>query len=407
MQMPDETLSRLKIDKSSAPLKRAGRKKMLSIAGVLILFVLISGLYFSGIIANRATVQVTVVRQVYPSQSITLLNASGYVVAQRKAAVASKITGRIISVAVEEGNEVKKGDILARLENDDAVAAFRQAAANIELAQADRKRAQAELHDASLNRNRKKELLQNELISKGDYDAAEARYKKAVAGVAGGDAAIKAARAALRSAEVTVEYANIRAPFDAVILTKNADIGDIVTPIGAAAEAKAAVVTIADMNSLQAEVDVSESNLKYVKAGQPCEIYLDALPDTRFRGRVHMIVPTADRTRASVLVKVKFMEKDSRILPEMSVKVAFLERPLTPEEFSSRVAAHRDSFVNRNGNTIVFLVNGNYAEERRVQTGDSFGEMTEILDGISVGARIILRPPENLKDGTKVAIVEE
>lgn len=405
--MPDETLSKLKIDKGSISDLRTSRKRRIIVTGLIILLLLFGILYLSGTLGNRAAVQVTVVRNIYPSQSVTLLNASGYVVAQRKAAVASKITGRIVSIAVEEGNEVKKGDILATLENDDAVAALRQAAANLELARADRERAKAEFNDAVLNRNRKKELFQSELISQGDYDASDARYKKAVAGLGGADAAIKAAEAAVRSAEVTVEYANIRAPFDAVILTKNADIGDIVTPIGAAAEAKAAVVTIADMNSLQAEVDVSESNLKYVEVEQPCEIYLDALPDTRFRGRVHMIVPTADRTRASVLVKVKFMEKDSRVLPEMSVKVAFLKRPLRPEELVPRIAVHQDSVAERDGQTFVFFVNGDYAQERRVQTGDVFGDMIEILDGLSAGDRIIVRPPDNLKDGSKIAIIEE
>ncbi|UCE78806.1 MAG: efflux RND transporter periplasmic adaptor subunit [Nitrospiraceae bacterium] len=405
--MSDETLSKLRIDKGAISERGTSRKKRIVITGVLILLVLFSILYISGIIVRRTAVRVTVVRKIYPSQSITVLNASGYVVAQRKAAVASKITGRIISISVEEGNEVRKGDVLARLENEDAVAAARQATANLELARAEREKAKAELHDALLSRNRKKELLQNELVSQGDYDAADARYKKAVAGLASADAAIKAAEAALRSAEVTVEYANIRAPFDAVVLTKNADIGDIVTPIGAAAEAKAAVVTIAAMNSLQAEVDVSESSLTYVKVGQPCEIYLDALPDTRFQGVVHMIVPTADRTRASVLVKVKFLEEDSRILPEMSAKVAFLERPLNPKEFMSRIAVHEKSVVKRNGKTIVFLVTENYAEERPIKTGDVFDEMVEILDGLSVGDKIVLQPPESLKDGTKIAIIEE
>ncbi len=405
--MPDETLSKLRIDKGAISERGTSRKKRVFIAGILILLVLLSILYISGIIVKKTAVRVTVVRKIYPSQSITVLNASGYVVAQRKAAVASKITGRIISISVEEGNEVKKGDVLAMLENEDAVAAAQQATANLELAQAEREKAKAELHDALLNRNRKKELLQNELVSQGDYDAADARYKKAVAGLSAADATIKAAEAALRSAEVTVEYANIRAPFDAVVLTKNADIGDIVTPIGAAAEAKAAVVTIAAMNSLQAEVDVSESSLSYVNVGQPCEIYLDALPDTRFRGVVHMIVPTADRTRASVLVKVKFLEEDSRILPEMSAKVAFLERPLNPKEFSSRIAVDQKSVVNRNSKKIVFLATENYAKERLIKTGDVFDEMVEILDGLSVGDKIVLQPPESLKDGTKIAIIEE
>ena len=139
----------------------------------------------------------------------------------------------------------------------------------------------------------------------------------------------------------------IRAPFDAIVLTKNADIGDIVTPIGAAANAKAAVVTIADMNSLEVEADVSESNLSQIRVGQPCEIQLDALPHARFRGAVHMIVPTADRSKATVMVKVRFIDKDPRILPEMSAKVAFLSRPVTAEDQKPRTALNQAALVNR------------------------------------------------------------
>ena len=155
--------------------------------------------------------------------------------------------------------------------------------------------------------------------------------------------------AAVEEAKVLVEYANIRAPFDAVVLTKNADIGDIVTPLGAAANAKAAVVTIADMNSLQVEVDVSESNISQVRAGQPCEIRLDAFPDLRFKGVVHMIVPTADRTKASVLVKVAFREMNPRILPEMSAKVAFLSRDILPEEEKPLKAVPASAVITRGG----------------------------------------------------------
>ena len=152
--------------------------------------------------------------------------------------------------------------------------------------------------------------------------------------VAAKKAALQASKSALKEAEINLEYTNLRAPFDAVVLTKNADVGDIVTPVGAAANARASVVTIADMKSLQVEVDVSESNIEQIKNDQPCEIQLDALPDKRFRGKVHMIVPTADRSKASVLVKVAFSEKDSSILPEMSAKVAFLQRKITENEYT-------------------------------------------------------------------------
>ncbi len=164
------------------------------------------------------------------------------------------------------------------------------------------------------------------IVSQAEYDAAEARFKRATAVTAGAEAGIRSAAAALQGATVNLDYSLIRAPFDAVVLTKNADVGDIITPLGAAANAKAAVFTIADLGSLQVEADVSESNLSQIRKGQPCEITLDALPGSRFRAAVHTVVPTADRSKASVMVKIRFLERDERIFPEMSAKVAFLER---------------------------------------------------------------------------------
>ena len=330
--MAADDLSRLKIDKSANERPEQGRRKkpMLIIGGAALL-VLAAVLFWMGVFSPAQSVEVATVSQTYPSQSFTLLNASGYVVAQRKAAVASKITAQLLEINVEEGSRVKKGDIIARLEGADAAAAREQAQANVSVARYSLAQARAEQEDAKISYEREKGLLSQEYTTKAQHDAAEARYKKAVAGVSGAESAVKAAEAALEGTRVSVEYTLIRAPFDAVVLTKNADIGDIITPLGAAANAKAAVVTIADMNSLQVEADVSESNLEQVKAGQPCEIQLDALPDKRFRGEVHMVIPTADRSKATVMVKVRFLDSDPRILPEMSAKVAFLSKPVGPE----------------------------------------------------------------------------
>ncbi len=311
----EEDLSRLKIEKSPVSIKAGRRKKLiyfivaLTILVALIILALVGILYFGGILRPAVQVEVANVVQMYPSQTFTLLNASGYVVAQRKASVASKVTGLLVSISVEEGSRVKKGQIIAQLESDDVMAAKKQAEANVNVARFNLEQARVEMQDATRSFNRNKELLARDFVSQAEYDASEARYKRAIAAVDAAGAAVKANEALLQAAKVSVEYTLIRAPFDAVVLTKNADVGDIVTPIGAAAEAKAAVVTIADMDSLQVEVDVSESNIGVVKMGQPCEIQLDALPESRFRGEVHMVVPTADRTKATVMVKVRFIDK--------------------------------------------------------------------------------------------------
>ncbi len=406
--MANDDLSKLKIDKSDASLGgKRRRRRWLPWAWSAILAVLLAALYVAGVFTPAVTVDVSTVSQVYPSQTFTVLNASGYVVAQRKSAVSSKITGRLTSIFVEEGSVVKRGEVIARLESEDSAAAKAQAAANLDMARSDLEQSRADLNQATLSYNRTKELFARNLVAKADLDAAEATYKKDVAAVEHAKDGIKAAQAALRGAEVALEYALIRAPFDAVVLTKNADVGDIITPVGAAANAKAAVVTIADMHSLQVEVDVSESSIRDVKKGQPCEIHLDALPDARFRGIVHMIVPTADRSKATILIKVRFVDTDPRILPEMSAQVAFLQRPVKPEEQKPRLAVDRASVVAVSGKTAVFLVRDGRAVATPVKTGESLGDSVEILAGLKAGDRIVAKPPATLKNGAKVTIAEK
>ena len=390
----DNDLSKLRIDKERIS-QRQGKKKRYSLLLVaLLLICLLIILYFKGVLKPAVEVQVTAVQIIYPAQTFTLLNASGYVVAQRKAAVASKITGRLVFLGVEEGNRVKKGEVIARLENDDTKAALERAMANVKVSRFNLEQSQAELDNVVLDYNRNKELVEKEIIARSQFDAAEARYKQAKAAVSAHKAALRASKAALKEAEVALEYTIIRAPFDAVVLTKNTDIGDIVTPIGAAADAKAAVVSIADMDSLQVEVDVSESNIEQVEVGQPCEIQLDAFPNDRFRGVVHMIVPTADRSKASILVKAAFLEKDPRILPEMSAKVAFLSRQVTPEEKIPFKALPSNAVVNRALKTPVHL-------------GKHFDTMVEILDGVEVGDQVVTAPLDKIKNGVKVRGAQE
>jgi RND family efflux transporter MFP subunit len=384
--LTNSDLSKLKLDKSGAGFQR---KRKIPRRGLIVVgAVAVSAVVFLFAADPSVEVETAVVSRTFPSQSFTLLNASGYVVAQRKAAVASKATGRLEWLGVEEGSRVRKGEVLARLENRDVLAASDQAAANMNSAKAD-------LADALQNYGRMKELREKGYVAQSEFDAADTRLKRSQAAVAG-------AEAALRSAEVAVEYTLIRAPFDAVVLTKNADVGDIVTPLGAAANAKASVVTIADMSSLQVEVDVSESNLSKVKKGQPCEIQLDALPDNRFRGAVHMIVPTADRSKASVMVKVRFLERDPRVLPEMSARVAFLEREVTRGEEAPKTAVNPAALVTRNGKQAVFVVQDDKAVETTVTLGEKIGDGIEVLDGIGPGEKVVVNPPKKLKNGSVV-----
>ncbi|OPY12300.1 MAG: Multidrug resistance protein MdtA precursor [Syntrophus sp. PtaB.Bin001] len=405
--MTKEDLSRLTIDKSDRAVRKGRRlRPFYWVAGVLLVLIFFL-LYITGRLVPAVVVDTASVSRIYPSQTFSLLNASGYVVAQRKAAVASKITGRLIALSVEEGSRVRAGEVIARLEDEDARAARDQAAANLKSMQANTAQTEADWQNANLDYQRKKQLLKRDVISRSEFDAVEARYLRAKAAVAAAKATEKAGEAALNGAQTALDYALIRAPFDAVVLTKNADIGDIVTPVGAAANAKAAVVTIADLNSLQVEVDVSESNLALVKIGQPCEIQLDAFPDVRFRGIVHTIVPTADRTKATIMVKVRFLDKDPRVLPEMSAKVAFLSRPPGPEEQRLRTAVNASALVKRDGRIVAFKIADDHVREIAVDKGDTFGDLVEVISGLQAGDRVVVKPPTRLRNGSRISINEK
>ncbi|MDP1989814.1 MAG: efflux RND transporter periplasmic adaptor subunit [Syntrophales bacterium] len=405
--MPAEDIAQLKIEKSdkiTGPKRR--RKKPFVIAAIVLLLLTAGGLYFGGVIAPAVSVDVTTVSQMYPSQSISLLNASGYIVAQKKAAVASKVTGRLVELLVEEGKKVKRGEVIARMENAD-VSAFRdQTAANLNTARATLEQMKADRDNALQEYERYKKLVAAGFVSRSDYDAMETRYRRAIEGVKAAEAAVHAGEAALKNADVGIDYTLIRAPFDAIVLTKNADVGDIVTPIGAAANAKAAVVTIADMNSLQVEVDVSETSITSIRVGQPCNIQLDAMPNQRFRGEVYTVVPTVDRSKATVLVKVRFLDKDPRMLPDMSAKVSFLSRRLEPAELKPRLAANQSALIAKGAGTIAYLLVGNRVKEAPVQTGLKLGDMIEILSGLKEGDRIVIKPPKGLKDGSRIKVAE-
>ncbi len=405
--MPDSELEKLRIEKAALRPKARKRKRLMWAALAVGLAGAIGALYRAGLLTPAVEVQTALVQNVYPSQGLTLLNASGYVVADRKSAVASKVTGRLVHLGVEEGSRVQAGQIIARLENRDAAAARDRALQNVAVARHNREQARAELENAGLDYERKKALVAKGTIARSSFDAAEARFKTARASVEALAAAGRAAQAALAEAEVLLDYTNIRAPFDAVVLTKNADIGDIVTPLAATADAKAAVVTVADMDSLLVEVDVSESNIAQVQVGQPCEIRLDAFPERRFPGRVHMILPTADRSKASITVKVAFLERDPRVLPEMSARAAFLSRPVDPDEQAPIRAVPAAALAARAGRDVVFLIQDDQVREVAVHLGRRLGEMIELREGPAVGSRLAASALGQLADGTRVTVPKQ
>jgi len=404
--MAQEDLNKLKIDKSAKKSVTGGRKKKpLIIAGLIVLLIIGVVLYRLGVIAPTSTVDVTTVSMVYPAQSLSVLNASGYIVAQRKAAVASKMTGRLTALMVEEGTLVKKGQILARMENADVTAVKGQVTANLANAKSMLKQAMVERDNVQQEHDRYKRLITGGNVSQSEYDMIHTRYLRAQEAVKGAQAAVESATASLSGAEANLDYTLIRAPFDGVVLTKNADVGDIVTPLGASSTSKAAVVTLADMDSLQVEVDVSETSITLIKVNQPCDIQLDALSDRRFRGVVHAIVPTVDRAKATVLVKVRFLDKDTRMLPDMSAKVSFLSRELKTGELPPRLAVNIAALESVGGKTMIYLIEGEKVRKTAIMTAGKLGDMQEVTAGLKPGDRVVLKP-KGLKDGAKIKVAE-
>lgn len=405
--MANVDLSKLRIDqdaKAFTPRPRSRRGRWWWIGGLLVA----AAIAASQMVGKRAaTVETATVALAYPSQAITRLNATGYVVAQRKASVASKATGRLEWLGVAEGSKVKAGEILARLENADVTATSEQALAAVNVARANLLQAEAELADARLAAGRSTDLLARKFISAASHDSALARLNKAQAAVGSAKASIAMQQASARAAQVAVESTIIRAPFDGVVLVKHANVGDVMAPFAAAADSKGAVVTMADMDTLEVEADVSEASLSKVQVDQPCEIQLDALPDRRFRGTVARMVPTVDRAKATVLAKIRFIDRDPRILPEMSAKVAFLERDVKPDEQTARIAANPKAVVERDGKPLVFVLENGVLHARNVTTGAKLGDVLEIRSGLKVGDKVVLSPDAKLADGMPAKLAEK
>jgi RND family efflux transporter MFP subunit len=404
----NDTLDALRIDKSDKFRSNSNnrRQKKRKYWPIILALLAVFGLTAWTLSPKTVAVQAVTVALTYPSRTITTLTASGYIVAQRKAALATKATAQLVWLGVEEGNRVKKGQILARLESADLQAARDLARHDLEAAQYQIAANAAELTDARLNFSRMQKLVAGDYVARSEYDTAKARLDKAVATLDQAKATLASRIEALNQAKASLAYTDLEAPFDAVVLTKNADVGDIISPLGASTTSKAAVVTIADMGSLSAEVDVAESSLHLVKVGEPCEITLDAIPSERFPGKVHMIVPTADRTKATVLVKVTFDELDPRVLPEMSAKVAFLSRPLTAAETTPRVAIPDTAVVRRDGKPEVFIIKDGKAVRTGVALGEALGDMRVVTSGLAAGQRLILSPPDKLQSGDTVTLAE-
>ncbi len=400
--MSADDLSKLRIDRSLAPVQTRRRRRWLWLTAIAVIVIL--GGAWLALQPRAVAVQTTPIVTTYPSQQFVVLNSTGYVVAQRKAAISSKASGRLEWLGVAEGTRVKAGEVIARLDARDVAAQLDAALANVMVAKAALEQAEAENRDAAVSLKRTQDLVAKRFLAESALDQAKARADRAVAGVASGKAALVAAGANSRNARVAVDYTQIRAPFDGIILSKSANVGDLVTPFSSAADSKGSVVSMADMSTLEVEADVAESSLSKIQVGQSAEVTLDALPDARFRGSVSRMVPTVDRAKATVMTKVRFDAIDPRVLPEMSAKVSFLSQPITAEQQKPLTAVSPEALAQRDGRTVVLVVRDGKAVEVPVTPGSRIADLTAISGEVKTGEKAVLKPGPELKNGALVKL---
>jgi RND family efflux transporter MFP subunit len=413
-------LNQLRIDRS-ADVESDGRSRRWVLIGASVVLVLALGAGAWWFLVKPSGIPVAdAVAKEAPGGSVSgggrsmgasMLDASGYVVARRQATVSAKSILRVTDVLIEEGQRVKAGEVIARLDDSNTRANLLQAQAQVTQAEANLKAAKTALDDAAPIFKRNERQFEAKVISEQALDtarqafnAAESDYNVRVRG-------LEVARANLLVAQRIQDDTIVRAPFDGVVVTKAAQAGEIVSPSSAGGGfTRTGICTIVDMDSLEVEVDVSENFINRVKPKQPATIKLNAYPDWEIPAEVIAVIPTADRSKATVKVRVAFKEKDERVLPEMGARVSFLSTPEpagpagTPAPAVQAVVIPNDA-VQANGDTgTVFIINGNTVERRVVRLGSRTSEGQLVLSGISSGTRVVVGHLDALTDGAKVYV---
>jgi len=337
----------------------------------------------------------------------SVLNASGYVTARRRATVSSKVTGKVIEVNVEEGMAVREGQVLARLDDSTLQATLRLYRAQLEAAKQQIPESEVRLAQARVMLRRQEELRKEGLNTPNDIDNARAEVDSLVARIASAREQVKVAESQIAMQQTAIEDTVIRAPFSGVAISKDAQAGEMVSPVSAGGGfTRTGISTIVDMRSLEIEVDVNESYINRVRSGQPVTAVLDAYPDWEIPAQVITMVPTADRQKATVLVRIGFKELDPRILPDMGVKVTFLrEAEATDTPVAQSVTLVPQAAVRTEGGaSFVFLVRQDAVERRAIKTGGTDGDRLEVVAGLKAGDQVVVSPPPELVDGMLITI---
>jgi RND family efflux transporter MFP subunit len=356
-------------------------------------------------------VEVAPVTQRASGTQAAVLNASGYVTARRRATISSKITGKVIEVNVEEGMAVKEGQVLARLDDANPRAALAFAEAQAEAARRNILENEVRLADARVSLGRRVQLVKERVVAQSEVDTAQAEVDSLAARIAAAREMVRVAERQVTMQQTDLDNTVIRAPFSGVAITKDAQPGEMVSPVSAGGGfTRTGICTIVDMKSLEIDVDVNESYINRVASGQDVTAVLNAYPDWQIPARVITMVPTADRQKATVLVRIGFKQLDSRILPDMGVKVTFLApsaKAANPGEGERRptLLIPKAAVRAENGQNVVFVVrNGDVVERRAVKTGGEDGSQVEVVAGLSAGEPVVTSPSPSLKDGVRVLV---
>lgn len=393
--------------------ERASRRPGWVVPVALVVILVAAGLAGKTLFAGRATeveaVRPVLVQAAEAAAGAPILTATGYVVARREAVVSAKIQGRLSELRVEEGDRVEQGEVIARLESADFEAQVRRAEAAVQSAQASIQRAQADLDEFRRQWRKAAALVREEVLQIDEQEAAESRVRVGEAVLAQAGAQLSVAHGELALARANLENTLIRAPFAGTVVKKMAEVGESVAPIPPGVNistASGAIVALADLETLEVETDIAEANVARLRPEQPALASVEAFPEIRFRARLRQIIPTADRTKATVMVKVTLLDRDPRLKPEMSAQVNFLETPPPPQSEGARpvITVPAESVVERAGKSVVFKVANGRARAVTVQAGENRAGGVIITSGLTGDENLVRLPPPALTDGAAIRV---
>jgi HlyD family secretion protein len=399
-------LSALRIEESAR--SSGASSKTLRYLALIVTIIAIAGGSAVAYFNRPQEVEVASVRMTRAGEPVTLLNASGYVTPRQRATVAAKITARVVTMLADEGVAVEAGQLLAKLDDTDARKRLLAARTARDVSVASIKDLEVTLAGAERDLKRQHQLRESGVSTEQALDNANTSTDSLRARLLMAHEQVRATEANIAIANLDLDSCSVRAPFAGVVVSKDAQVGEMVSPISAGGFTRTGIATIVDMSSLEVEVDVNESYIARVKSGQRVDATLDAYPDWQIPARVRTIIPTADRQKATVKVRIAFDKLDPRILPDMGVKVAFLaEQQPAAQASGVRSVIPKDAIREDKGKKVVFVLNSDRIERRAVTVGASRGDGVEVAAGLSEGEQVVTRGPADLHDGQKVRVKRE